>query len=197
MVKKFDDINFIRLNFDVTNAFQKSFDYKKLLARARTETFTIPRVFFEKTDILSESFLKTFEKFEPASILFFYRKPNYQHFGAHIDLNNKTNKNDSVYAINWLLEDDESEMIWYKLPPNWEEGLKHTEIGSAYAEWDIKNLTEHGKRCNIKNICTLVRVDIPHNVYMGAKERLSVSVRFNRKFENWDQCCNYFSNYFI
>lgn len=196
MVKKLDDINFLRLNTTIQNPFDEVFDYKKMLKQARSEEFTIPRVFVKKPDILSDEFKQIFKDLEPISVLFFYRKPNYQHFGAHIDLNDTTNKNDSIYAINWILEDDESEMVWYNLPSDWQNNLKYTEVGSAYAEWDTSNLEEHGYRCNIKNNITLVRVDIPHNVCMGSKERLSVSVRFNKKFASWKDCVLYFKNYF-
>lgn len=195
MAKEYNDINFIRLNLDVRNAFLSDKICKDILESCRSKKFTIPKIIKKTPEIFTKCFLDECKKINltPKSVLFFYRKANYQHKTAHIDLNDTTKKNDSIYAVNWVIEDDFSNMIWYKLPNNWKNSIEKTEIETTFSQWDKKDLIEHGQRCNIGSTPTVVRVDIPHSVVMGAKDRLSVSIRFYEKFSSWQDVYSFFN----
>ena len=196
MAKKYNDLNYIRLKVNTENPFADTFNLDNLLKDCRNSSIEVPRVFIHKPNILSSNILNQFKPLTPTGVIFFYRKANYQHPGAHIDLNNTSLANDSIYAVNWLIMDDTSKMTWYNLPSNWQENIKMTEAGSGYAEWNINELSQHGEQCDLRNIATLVRVDIPHTVFMGSKERLSISIRFDKKFTSWNNCAEFFDIYF-
>lgn len=195
--------NFYRLNLD-TNCFKDSLDFDSFLHKIKTREFVEPTLYpynlKKENDLISKDWLEYMKDIglEPRSLIFFYREENYQHWGAHIDLNDSTGENDRVYAVNWTIDpEDQSEMTWYNLPENWREQVEYSMIGSAYAEWPIETLTEVGERCTIGTTPTLVRTDIPHTVFMKDNFRLCLSFRFDLKFHDWNAVTNYFNPYFL
>jgi hypothetical protein len=77
-------------------------------------------------------------------------------------------------------------MIWYKLPDETVEdnSTKRTEADTKFYDWDICNLTEITRRV-IGPRCTVVRVDIPHNIIMHEYSRWSISARTTQRFATW------------
>lgn len=117
----------------------------------------------------------------------FHRKPYYQHPGAHVDID----QNDNLYGggLNWTLDPDDAEMVWYNMPTEDPIYTRRSET-DRNKEWPLDMLTEHA-RCTIGQVPTLVRTDIPHTVDMGANERWLISVRFTW-LQSWDQYLNAF-----
>lgn len=122
----------------------------------------------------------------------FYRKPYYQHPGAHVDID----RNDDLCGggLNWTLDPDDAYMVWYDTP---EQDPVYTQRSPTdrNKEWPLDQLTELA-RCNIGQTPTLVCTDIPHTVDMGANERWLISVRFNW-LNTWDQYLSKFNDWII
>ena len=110
----------------------------------------------------------------------FFRKPYYQHPGAHVDIAQDL----SLYGggLNWTLDPDDAHMVWYEYPSN-EPCFNQRSTTDVNKEWPLEQLTEVD-RCIIGQQPTLVRTDIPHTVDMGANERWLVSARF-LECSNW------------
>jgi len=104
----------------------------------------------------------------------FYRAPNYQHPGAHVDLG----QNGSLYGagLNWTVDPDDAEMTWYEMPTTDGTSTKRTETDQNM-EWPLEQLKEID-RLRIGQTATLVRTDVPHTVEMGSNERWLISARF-------------------
>tara|TARA_B110000503_G_scaffold121966_1_gene186063 strand:+ start:1864 stop:2466 length:603 start_codon:yes stop_codon:yes gene_type:complete len=120
----------------------------------------------------------------------FFRKPHYQHPGAHVDID----QNNNLYGggLNWTLDPDDADMVWYNMPSVDPVYTKRSET-DRNKEWPLDSLTEHA-RCNIGQTPTLVRTDIPHTVQMGENERWLISVRFTW-LSSWDQYVNAFGQW--
>lgn len=120
----------------------------------------------------------------------FFRKPYYQHPGAHVDID----RNDNLYGggINWTLDPDDADMVWYDMPNVDPIYTKRSET-DRNREWPLEILTEHA-RCTIGQNPTLVKTDIPHTIDMRANERWLISVRFNG-LQTWDQYLNAFNKW--
>ena len=110
----------------------------------------------------------------------FFRKPYYQHPGAHVDIAQDL----SLYGggLNWTLDPDDAHMVWYEYPSN-EPCFNQRSTTDVNKEWPLGQLTEVD-RYIIGQQPTLVRTDIPHTVDMGANERWLVSARF-LECSNW------------
>jgi hypothetical protein len=120
----------------------------------------------------------------------FYRKSHYCHPTAHID---GSLTRTVVFALNWVLDSqqDTSEMIWYEMP-NTDIPVVTTEYGTAQVDIDTTDLAEIGRRC-IGNQLTLVRVNTPHNIMVGANERFVVSVRCKmHDVHSWEDAVEFF-----
>lgn len=93
---------------------------------------------------------------------------------AHIDL--LENKLDTAtYSINWVLDCDDSEMIWFNRPAS-SAKIEYTPANTPYSSWPIKELVEID-RCNIRSGAVLTRVDVPHAVSVTSQSRLSIAAR--------------------
>ncbi|HSK76502.1 MAG TPA: hypothetical protein VLQ45_08575 [Thermoanaerobaculia bacterium] len=127
--------------------------------------------------------------------LVFFRVAGYQHPNAHIDIEPKEDGDTKDLlpvsgSYNWVLEDTDAEMVWYEPwwdPDDYEQGLEAArnqaqfdaqKVGELeYNEIDIKKLTERERHRISHQQLTMVRTDIPHNVYMGSRDRWAVSAR--------------------
>lgn len=110
----------------------------------------------------------------------FFRKPYYQHPGAHVDIAQDL----SLYGggLNWTLDPDDAHMVWYEYPDT-EPNFTRRSTTDVNKEWPLEDLTEID-RCIIGQQPTAVRTDIPHTVEMGANERWLISARF-LEFSTW------------
>lgn len=110
----------------------------------------------------------------------FVTQPNFI-LNIHSDNGNVNGKN--VWAVNFVLNSDNHEMVWYSSskPP-----VKHiNEIGSYYYSYDEDSLqTIQRNKIN----CALVRTDIPHNVINSdnINPRLCISVRSTISKLSWE-----------
>jgi len=117
----------------------------------------------------------------------FMRRPRYQHPGAHIDIS----KDHTVHGggINWTLDVDDSQMVWYKYPKH-EPVVTERSPTDINWEWPLDNLEETA-RTTIGTMPTLVRTDVPHTIDMGNHERWLVSLR-TLDAKTWQEHCNLF-----
>jgi hypothetical protein len=175
--------NWHRINIDVTHAVKidlkdyiLSDPYREgeyaLYLEEKAGVWTLkPEIIFE------HDFLSTLEndlgvKVDLAQI--FYRAPNYQHPGAHVDLGQT---GELVGAgLNWTVGPDDADMTWYNMP-DFEGNHTKRSATDQNMEWPLEQLTEID-RCCIGQTPTLVRTDIPHTVDMGNNERWLISARF-------------------
>ena len=107
-------------------------------------------------------------------VLLFYRPAHIQNDSAHID-SYGTNGDITVSALNWIIGGRGSEMRWYNRPTT-PLHISYTERGIPYMHLPIDTL-EEVYRTNIGNGLSLVRVDIPHAVFVGDEPRWCISLR--------------------
>ena len=108
-------------------------------------------------------------------VMLFYRSPKSYTEIAHVDVKTKKPLLYVPYAINWIIEGQDSEMKWYNFSEE-QQNVKYTMANTPYLAWPISTLTEIDS-ANIQNSFTLVRTDIPHSVQVNEKSRWSISVR--------------------
>ncbi len=177
------DNNWHILNIDISNALRSDFKIEDFLIGAEfvkknhcgvwgyngnelTKMFTIEWLTYMKSMDL-----------EVVSVLVFYRDAHLAYPEGHIDY--IFGQEHPYVAINWVLGNDDSEMIWYKTPADvTDKPRKNTESnqGHEYVAWPLTELVEV-ERHRIGNIPTIVRVDVPHNIIVYDSARWSVSVR--------------------
>jgi len=108
---------------------------------------------------------------------------------AHIDIN-KTITGTVPWAINWVIEGDDSKMVWYNFPKDHydlskSDCIERTMANTPYVSWKINDLTEIEQR-EIKNVSTLVRTDIPHSITMGKVPRWCISIKRSLPY-TWEE----------
>jgi len=69
----------------------------------------------------------------------FYRTSGYQHPGAHVDLG----QNNKLYGcgLNWTVDPDDAEMVWYDMPTTEGVSTKRSET-DRNMEWPLEQLKE-------------------------------------------------------
>lgn len=125
--------------------------------------------------------------------LVFYRTPYYVHPNAHIDIMTTSNK-PAIAAINWTMDaQDDSDMIWYNIPPIPPEHAT-TSADTKYQHWLLDQIAPYEiARKTIGTTPTLVRTGIPHNVETRSRSRWCVSVRCrNIELMSWQDTVDYF-----
>lgn len=115
--------------------------------------------------------------------------------GIHIDGYYKDNKLlSNIYAINWIVNPENSVMRWYKSDSPSE--TKVTSGGTTLTKFS----PETAVMTHEKNIIgpTLVRADIPHNVVnFGTQTRWCYSLRFTPYVKSWKEAVEMFSDLII
>jgi hypothetical protein len=127
--------------------------------------------------------------------LVFFRTAGYQHPAAHIDIEPKEYEDRKELlpvsaAYNWVLDDTDSEMVWYE--PWWDAEdydqclqaarnqaqFDAQQVGDLeYNEIPVDRLKETERYRISHRQLTMVRTNIPHNVHMGSRDRWAVSAR--------------------
>ena len=110
----------------------------------------------------------------PGHVQLFYKNKNAHHSVAHVDVSSTGTLHGG--AINWTLDPDDAEMVWYETPTHSHTGEVNTTVNNQSKEWPIDGLNIVA-RCNIGQRATLVRTDIPHTVDIGLVDRWAVSFR--------------------
>lgn len=124
--------------------------------------------------------------------MIFYRPSGMSNDYAHIDLQTKTPENSVVSAINIVYKGHGSEMAWYKMPGQNKE-LRWTTAGTPYLSWPVSELEEMD-RARITGKMTLVRVDIPHAIFVKDEPRWCLSLRFSKPFGSWNETVGFFKD---
>jgi hypothetical protein len=125
-----------------------------------------------------------------------YRRPGVHHGAAglpHIDTYWEHDIMDlNHYAINYVVGDDDSEMIWYETPDSLPEALVLSDRQS-YILFD-QGLPEDTitDRCYVGSTTTLIRTDIPHKVITGSNERFCLSLRLTDRKNSWQEAVEFF-----
>lgn len=190
-----------RLNIDISNAIRADFDFDKLYAQSEYASKPLGIWAYSKdqiTDVVNQAWLDYMSSIglNPSEIMLFYREPHYITPDAHIDI--RKNNNLAVYAINWVLDaEDTSEMVWFKTPSD----TGHADITTAntyYKSWPMEELEELS-RCCIKDIPTLVSIGIPHNIIVNDRPRWVISIRFpiEEHIQDWHTAEDVFQNFII
>lgn len=181
--------NWYALDVDISNAINPAFNFENFLTQAQAQDSQPAYVWRFPEEKLTELFSLNWLEYmksidlEILSTLFFYRSPYYQHPTSHIDVP-YTSTGQLSLALNWIVGPDNSHMVWHKLPNAKGDNL-YTTADTRYEEWPMEDLEEI-ERYTIGNRCTLVRVDIPHNIIMSSLPRWSISARTKYRPGNWE-----------
>ena len=129
----------------------------------------------------------------------FMRHPHYQHPTAHNDIYEYDGKIIThCGAINWTLEEDDADMVWY----DWPEGVGPDTLDVEFrSDKDmnfnvpIEDCKELG-RCRIGQTPTLVNTGVLHSVEMRERLRILLSVRFTWVV-SWEDHLNSFNKVLV
>lgn len=171
------------LDVSVQDAFNNS-GIKKIKQikdeMANSHTFINTWAFKDLNLLFSNKFIKNVSllSFPVESCIIFYRKKNYTHPTAHIDAIDENNI--VSFGLNWVLGYDDSEMVWHYIKDN-DFKIKTTSSNTGFIEFNNTSIKEKEKHI-IGNKLTLVRTDIPHNIVVNSHDRLSISLRTNKKY---------------
>jgi hypothetical protein len=184
------------VDIDVRDAVRTNFDFDYIL-KQRNQTspchhhnwrFAPNNSDGQLTDFFNQSWLDYMKDigFEICDLQLFYKTANFCWHRAHIDMTYNPQAKLGA-ALNWCCGPDDGEMIWYELPDETvkDTSTKRTEANTRFYDWDIRTLTERTRRV-IGPRCTVVRVDIPHNIMMYEHSRWSISARTKQRFANWN-----------
>ena len=188
------------LNVDVSTAIKLKFDFNKLISSStRVKEHGWDMWAYrasELNDLFNSDWLESISDLGINHALLFYRKPWFQHPNAHIDMPYNPGASLSA-AMNWVVGNDTSEMVWYKTPNNVNfDDYVFTQTDNAYIPFPVETLELEATH-KIGNTLTLVRVDIPHTVIMGKEPRMVVSLRSSHKAKlgEWDKIIEQFGRY--
>jgi hypothetical protein len=188
------------LDIDVDSAVNKSFDFDQLLLEANTKNPSLLHTWYfnieNLTKVLSTHWLDYMKSIDipVQDLLVFHREPGYLHPTAHIDLPYRAGTKLGA-ALNWCIGPDDAEMVWYHMPAS-EGTYDITEADSNYREWPLEELTECSRR-TIGSQCTIVQVDVPHNVVMNTYPRWLISARTQRRIDDWADAVKFVEPFII
>jgi hypothetical protein len=120
-------------------------------------------------------------------ILIFYRPSGFQHQTAHIDVNGNEIE---TSALNLIVGGKHSEMRWYRRP---DQPIKrsYNDKGIPYIPFALNQLEEI-QRAELGGGLSLVRVDIPHAVFVADEPRWCISLRSKTRFASWQSAVESF-----
>jgi hypothetical protein len=155
---------------------------------------------FERKEIFNESWVADVEQqlgLWVTGAFVFWRQAGYQHPGAHIDTYPRNGVLESIPAsFNWVLDEDPyCHMTWYE--PWWnadnaleceraaqgqiphpDADVQQADYGTmSYQETDPALLQETDRLALASDRITICRTNVPHTVWMGARDRWCVSMR--------------------
>lgn len=124
-----------------------------------------------------------------AKLILFYRTPQSIDKTAHVDL--RIAKNATVFptwlfALNWVVGGNDSEMSWFDEPVDIQKPVSWTENSLPYRSWPLRELSIIDKK-SIQSTLTLVRTDVPHNIRTGNTPRWGFSIRSPYKETSWNE----------
>jgi hypothetical protein len=194
--------NWYTLDIDIKNSIQPKFDFEKLIQNSTHLNEQHWDMWTYRYDSLSEIFTNEWLEYmisknlEISSALLFYRLPNVLSQEAHTDMP-MISGNGLSCPINWVIGKDTSDMIWYKLPKEYDHSkYQLSSSNNKYATFSISQLIEIERRI-IGNTPTLVRVDVPHMILLGQEPRWAISARTKVKFNSWEKTIEYMTSYIL
>jgi hypothetical protein len=170
------------LDIDTLNAFKTGYSLPDVTGR----NFGIWWV--RKDDIFDPSWIKYLSNkgIDIIGSMLFWRPAGFTNVTAHVDVGDgKT----AGFALNWVIGGKDSEMSWYHLPPG-PKPVEYTTAGTPFSAWPISQLVETDRRC-IQSRMTLVRVDVPHAIFVKDEPRWCISLRTNQHGITWDRCVSF------
>jgi len=108
--------------------------------------------------------------------LIFYRSPGHNTDYAHLDIHREHPKRVSTFAMNMIIGGGDAYMSWYKTP-HIDYRPTQGPAGSVYYNWPVGELEEIDRHTLSDKCMTLVRVGIPHAIFMGNEPRWCISAR--------------------
>jgi len=177
------------VDIDVGNAVRKDFDLDAKLASSQKHAKESAYLWKYSNNTIGDLFNTEWLDYmkdigleiQYGSI--FYRDPYYVHPTAHIDLADGASGNLGA-SFNWCLRPSDADMTWYKIPPAGGE-VYITAAGTPALDWPLDQVEEISRK-QINEECTLVRIDIPHNVIVRSLPRWCVTARTKQKFAPGD-----------
>jgi hypothetical protein len=188
------------VDINIADAVRSDFDFDHILkernqikyCHGHNWRFASSNADGQLTDFFNQSWLDYMKDigFEICDLQVFYREANFVWHRAHIDMTYNPESRLGL-ALNWCQEPDDGEMAWYNLPDSTvnDNETKRTEANTRFYDWDIRNLTEVARRV-IGPRCTVVQVDIPHNIIMYEHPRWAISARTTERFATWQDIVN-------
>jgi hypothetical protein len=174
------------LDVDVSNAIRPDFDFDQFLKQLNGQSFYLWKFNVDCLEnIVKKSWLDCMRDLDLdiLEIQLFYRAAYATHDYAHVDYIFPKPHAMSA-SLNWCISKDSADMVWYDMPDYIPDQSNITNAKTVYTEWPLKELNFQS-RCRIGNTCTLVRVDVPHHVFMGSDDRWCISARTQKKFNSW------------
>jgi len=186
------------LNIDISNALRKDWQFPKL-----DSNWTGLSKFSEIFDLEWLAYMESAGLYVGNTHPIFFKQKNIKETKAHIDL--RPDNSIATFGLNWVIGGKDSKMCWYKeKTPNSGIRVKNS-IGTeehkslSIMQWDIKDLIEIDS-CAITSSMVLVRVDIPHAVFVEDQDRWAISVRLatarekNLGLKSWEEIIDYLNN---
>jgi hypothetical protein len=178
-----------KTNIDVTNALVKNFNTDQYLKQVPPgQSFHLCRFTVNNLEnIVQKSWVNYMNTLgiTVSGVQLFYTKSYAVSGKAHVD---NTPNTPASAAFNWCIGPDSADMVWYALPDYIPEVSK-TPADTTYTAWPLQELTFQSRQ-RIGNTCTMVRIDIPHHIFIGGDDRWCISVRTKNKFDQWADIVN-------
>ena len=170
------------------------------MSNALKQGYTLPAVngksvgmwWFRKDDIFNPSWLSYMSDkgIDIKGSLLFWRPARLNNTTAHIDIDGSDNDRVVIFALNWIIGGKGSEMAWYHTPPG-PTFVEYTKAGTAFSSWLISDLVERDRHC-IQERVTMVRVDVPHAIFVKEEPRWCISLRTNHPGRlTWEDRVNF------
>lgn len=131
-----------------------------------------------------------------SAAMLFWRPAWFMNREAHVDIHSPANRDRfSIGAFNAIIGGEGSQMLWFDRPSVREEDYRITQAGTAYLSWPISRLKEVERSAINGPHLSLVRVDVPHAIYVGPEPRWCISIRTSdmMTFGSWDEMVDVYS----
>lgn len=152
---------------------------------------------YSPSEIFSTKWLEYMKNnsFDVSGAMIFYGPPNFQNIDAHVDLMTRDVIKPAIYALNWIIGGKYSEMVWYNMPDISNQEIKWTPANTPFMKWPVSSLNEVDRH-SISTELTMVRVDIPHAIFVKDEPRWCISIRINDidSIIDWQSAIDYFDS---
>jgi hypothetical protein len=124
-----------------------------------------------------------------------FKGPGLLKTAIHVDGHGTKSENQPGWAINWVLNCEKSQMIWYNPLKSGTESK--TKAGTAYETWERSDCDELYNYTITSSNPVLVKNNIPHNVVnLSTTTRWCVSLRFKNPM-SWEDAVKFFEPFSV